>query len=37
MNGFHKQADMIQSVFDNKPYMKENKKWLQISKKYYWN
>jgi hypothetical protein len=26
MNGFHKQADMIQSVFDNKPYMKENKK-----------
>lgn len=22
MNGFHKQADMIQSVFDNKPYMK---------------
>ena len=24
MNGFHKQADMIQSVFDNKPYMREN-------------
>jgi hypothetical protein len=24
MNGFHKQADMIQSVFDNKPYMKES-------------
>ena len=24
MNGFHKQADMIQSVFDDKPYMKEN-------------
>ncbi len=23
MNGFHKQADMIQSVFDNKPYMRE--------------
>ena len=23
MNGFHKQADMIQSIFDNKPYMKE--------------
>ena len=23
MNGFHKQADMIQSVFDNKPYIKE--------------
>ena len=22
MNGFHKQADMIQSVFDNKPYMR---------------
>ena len=22
MNGFHKQADMIQSIFDNKPYMK---------------
>ncbi len=22
MNGFHKQADMIQSVFDDKPYMK---------------
>ena len=22
MNGFHKQADLIQSVFDNKPYMK---------------
>jgi hypothetical protein len=22
MNGFHKQADMIQSVFDNKGYMK---------------
>jgi hypothetical protein len=22
MNGFHKEADMIQSVFDNKPYMK---------------
>jgi hypothetical protein len=24
MNGFHKQADMIQSVFDNKPYMRES-------------
>ena len=23
MNGFHKQADMIQSVFDDKPYMRE--------------
>jgi hypothetical protein len=22
MNGFHKQADLIQSIFDNKPYMK---------------
>jgi hypothetical protein len=22
MNGFHKEADLIQSVFDNKPYMK---------------
>lgn len=22
MNGFHKEADMIQSIFDNKPYMK---------------
>jgi hypothetical protein len=24
MNGFHKEADMIQSVFDDKPYMKEH-------------
>jgi hypothetical protein len=24
MNGFHKQADMIQSVFDDKPYMREH-------------
>ena len=24
MNGFHKEADMIQSVFDDKPYMKES-------------
>jgi hypothetical protein len=24
MNGFHKQADMIQSLFDNKPYMRES-------------
>jgi len=23
MNGFHKEADLIQSVFDNKPYMKK--------------
>jgi hypothetical protein len=23
MNGFHKEADMIQSVFDDKPYMRE--------------
>jgi hypothetical protein len=23
MNGFHKEADMIQSIFDNKPYMKK--------------
>ena len=25
MNGFHKEADAIQSIFDNKPYMKEGK------------
>ncbi len=25
MNGFHKEADMIQSIFDNKPYMKDSK------------
>lgn len=25
MNGFHKEADMIQSIFDNKPYMKASK------------
>jgi hypothetical protein len=25
MNGFHKEADMIQSVFNDKPYMKESK------------
>ena len=24
MNGFHKEADVIQSVFDNKPYMRES-------------
>jgi hypothetical protein len=24
MNGFHKEADMIQSVFDDKPYMRES-------------
>jgi hypothetical protein len=31
MNGFHKQADMIQSVFDNKPYMK-NEGRISLSK-----
>jgi hypothetical protein len=31
MNGFHKEADMIQSVFDNKPYMK-NEGRLSLSK-----
>jgi hypothetical protein len=31
MNGFHKQADMIQSVFDNKPYMKNEGK-ISLSK-----
>jgi hypothetical protein len=25
MNGFHKEADMIQSVFNDKPYMKESR------------
>jgi hypothetical protein len=24
MNGFHKEADLIQSIFDDKPYMKES-------------
>jgi len=31
MNGFHKEADMIQSVFDDKPYMK-NEGRLSLSK-----
>ena len=31
MNGFHKEADLIQSVFDNKPYMK-NEGRLSLSK-----
>jgi hypothetical protein len=31
MNGFHKEADMIQSVFDNKPYMK-NEGRISLSK-----
>ena len=31
MNGFHKQADMIQSIFDNKPYMK-NEGRISLSK-----
>ena len=31
MNGFHKQADLIQSVFDNKPYMK-NEGRISLSK-----
>jgi hypothetical protein len=31
MNGFHKEADMIQSVFDNKPYMKNEGK-ISLSK-----
>jgi hypothetical protein len=31
MNGFHKEADLIQSVFDNKPYMK-NEGMIKLSK-----
>jgi hypothetical protein len=31
MNGFHKQADMIQSIFDDKPYMKAMTKEGRIS------
>lgn len=31
MNGFHKEADLIQSVFDNKPYMK-NEGRISLSK-----
>jgi len=31
MNGFHKQADMIQSIFDDKPYMKGMTKEGRIS------
>ena len=31
MNGFHKQADMIQSIFDDKPYMK-NEGRISLSK-----
>ena len=31
MNGFHKQADMIQSIFDDKPYMKAMTKENKIS------
>jgi len=31
MNGFHKEADLIQSVFDNKPYMKNEGK-ISLSK-----
>jgi len=36
MNGFHKEADAIQSVFDNKPYMRETSlKGLFKETKYY--
>ncbi len=31
MNGFHKEADKIQSIFDNKPYMKDLNKEGKIS------
>ena len=31
MNGFHKEADLIQSVFDNKPYMK-NEGMIKLTK-----
>ena len=30
MNGFHKEADMIQSVFDDKPYMREQSTKLKL-------
>ncbi len=33
MNGFHKEADMIQSVFNDKPYMKDSKKESKTSLK----
>ena len=33
MNGFHREADMIQSVFNDKPYMKDSKKESKTSLK----